>query len=282
LAIGPNGDVYVTDFSQRVTELTPSGNVVRRWGSRGDGPGQFDFVAPDPKAPKQVAGPLAVGPNGDVYVSDSGNSRIEVFTADGRFLRQFGRFGTGLGRFEDTFTVAVDGAGNVYVENGTVPGLLTKFSAIGKPLWQVGGAGSNAPFAGMPINATTVDSHGRLMLVAQEPNGDGTVFYLDGDGHVVDSFAANPPALGVPFGPCSVTVDGAGNTYATECGQGQSCTTLRCSATLVFDPTHHLIAEWDDPRGSLNTGPAFGPKGEVFTITPDDTILRLRPTLPRQ
>jgi sugar lactone lactonase YvrE len=279
LAVGPNGNVYVTDFSQRVTELTPSGNVLRRWGSRGHGPGQFDFLAPDPSAPKQVAGLLAIGPHGDVYVSDSGNSRVEVFSADGRFLRQFGRPGTGLGRFDATFALAVDPAGNVYVLDGKVQGLLTKFSPNGRPLWQVGAAGSDAPFAGLPMHTTAVDSHGRLVLNSDQ---NGEVYYLDGGGHVVDSFNANPHTIGLPFGPCSATVDDAGNVYATECGQGQSCSTLRCSATLVFDRTHQLIAEWDDPGGPLNSGPAFGPNREVFTITPDGSIVRLRPTLPNR
>ena len=48
LAIGPNGDAYVTESSDRVTQITPDGVVVRRWGTTGSGPGQFDFNARTP------------------------------------------------------------------------------------------------------------------------------------------------------------------------------------------------------------------------------------------
>src|SRR5690348_14377982 len=85
LAIGPDGNIYVTDIGG-VSVISPQGTVLRRWGSQGTGPGQFQFDGPvgDPHSR------IAVGPGGLVYVSDSGNDRVQVFTADGRFVKQFG------------------------------------------------------------------------------------------------------------------------------------------------------------------------------------------------
>ena len=40
LAIGPDGNLYVTDLSQRVTVISPAGTVLRRWGKPGSGPGR--------------------------------------------------------------------------------------------------------------------------------------------------------------------------------------------------------------------------------------------------
>ena len=59
------------------------------WGSRGQNEGEFFF-------PEDVA----IGPNGDVYIADTGNHRIQVFNRRGDFLRGWGRLGTSPGRFE--------------------------------------------------------------------------------------------------------------------------------------------------------------------------------------
>ena len=43
--LGPDGNLYVVDASaSRVVVLAPEGKVVRRWGTKGTGEGQFDFV----------------------------------------------------------------------------------------------------------------------------------------------------------------------------------------------------------------------------------------------
>src|SRR5215471_2480803 len=51
LAVGPDGNLYVTDLSQRVTVISPTGKVLRRWGKPGSGHGEFDFISADPTAP---------------------------------------------------------------------------------------------------------------------------------------------------------------------------------------------------------------------------------------
>ena len=132
LAIGPNGDAYVTDSSDRVTEITPNGVVVRRWGTTGTQPGQFDFTGPN--ADDGAYASIAVGPDGNVYVSDSQNHRVQVFTADGTFVREFGTDGAAPGQFRVPFDLSVDLAGNVYVlDDGLMR--LTKFDPDGNVVW---------------------------------------------------------------------------------------------------------------------------------------------------
>src|SRR5260370_31240295 len=113
LAIGPDGNSYVPDLSQRVTVVSPAGTVLRRWGKPGTGPGQFRFIPADPSTPADVQGQIAVGPDGLVYVSDSGNARVQVFTPQGRFVRQFGGFGSGKGQPLRPFAAAGASSGNV-------------------------------------------------------------------------------------------------------------------------------------------------------------------------
>lgn len=65
-----NGDaVYVADTqNHRVQKFTRDGVYLTQWGTPGTGPGQFN----------QPAG-VAVDGNGDVYVTDFGNNRVQVF-----------------------------------------------------------------------------------------------------------------------------------------------------------------------------------------------------------
>jgi DNA-binding beta-propeller fold protein YncE len=258
LAIGPNGNLYVTDLSQRVTVISPEGRVLRRWGGPGKGPGEFNFVNL-----RTVIGKLAVDSHGLVYVSDSGNARIQVFTPEGRFVRQFGSFGEGSGQFHVPVGVAVDDAGNVYVVDDGRPGVVDKFSPGGKLVWQVGGATSPDPDLRGHVHLTSIDRHGRLVMVDDDL---GRVVYLDEDGHKVDAFDVRK-AL------CDISVDALGTTFLTGCGLGYQY-------AYVFDRAHTLVGQWEGGDEALAIAPVFGPNGEVFALGWDGSLLMLKITLP--
>jgi DNA-binding beta-propeller fold protein YncE len=270
LAVGPDGNLYVTDLSQRVTVISPAGKVLRRWGKRGSGYGEFDFISADPTAPDDVHAQITVGPDGKVYVSDSGNGRVEVFTPQGRFVRQFGSYGNGKGQFLSPYHLAVDATGDVYVADDQARS-LSKFSPAGKVLWTIGGGASSDPDLTGLFKFTGFDAHGRLVVVNDAVN---RVLYIDASGHKVDAFS--PSTSGSPTGHvCTATVDAAGNTYVSGCGG-----VPQTGPTLVYDRAHRLIAEWPGTPYSLLSSPAFGPHGEVFALAADGSILKLHITLP--
>lgn len=91
--------------NHKITVVNTANDVVlREWGGKGTGPGQFD----NPKG-------MAIGPNGLLYVSDGYNSRVQVFDQDGTYLSEWGSWGQGPGEFRLTGGLAVDAAGRVYV-----------------------------------------------------------------------------------------------------------------------------------------------------------------------
>jgi len=83
-----DGNIYVADgmgSNNRVAKFDRDGRFVAQWGTTGTGPGQFNGV----KA-------IAVDAEGQVYVADAGNKRIQVFDAAGAFTREFAGIGTPL------------------------------------------------------------------------------------------------------------------------------------------------------------------------------------------
>src|SRR5829696_9531797 len=49
--------------------------------------------------------------NGNVYIADSGNNRVQKFTTDGEFITKWGSEGTGNGQFEGLHDVTIDPSG---------------------------------------------------------------------------------------------------------------------------------------------------------------------------
>jgi len=109
---GPAPTSPISGLEDQYKARTTTWTSVRTWGSLGAEEGQLN-------APKG----LAVGPDGNpspgsgqaVYVADSGNHRIQVFTPAGAFVRSFGKQGPGPGELQEPWGVAVAPDGAVWV-----------------------------------------------------------------------------------------------------------------------------------------------------------------------
>ncbi len=77
---------------------------VTKWGSPGPGDGQFN-------TPYHVA----TDADGNVYVADFNNHRLQKFDSNGVFIAKWGSNGTGDGQFNSPMGIAIDTTGNVYV-----------------------------------------------------------------------------------------------------------------------------------------------------------------------
>ena len=79
------GNIYVADGygNARIAKYEPSGKYIKSWGSRGTASGQFNIVHG-----------IAIDAQGNVYVADEGNRRVQVFDGNGTFKKQFLNVGT--------------------------------------------------------------------------------------------------------------------------------------------------------------------------------------------
>ena len=68
--------------------------MIDMWGGHGSDDGQFAHMAHH----GGMMG-IAIGPHGNVFITDQGNFRVQVFAQDGTFRSKFGTRGRGDGQF---------------------------------------------------------------------------------------------------------------------------------------------------------------------------------------
>jgi len=118
VAVAPDGTIYVADghggdSSARIIKIAPDGKIIKTWGKKGSGPGEFN----EPHG-------IALDSTGRVLVADRVNSRIQIFDPDGNFLAEWKQFGRPSAVFidkNDVIYVADRGQGRLHPRPGLSP-----------------------------------------------------------------------------------------------------------------------------------------------------------------
>ena len=128
-----------------VVKFSPEGKVLLTLGKPG--------VAGDPPEALNEPTSIVVAPNGDIFISEghSGQApnakpdtvaRVSKFTRDGKFIKSFGKLGSGPVEFRTPHDMAMDGEGRIYVadrgnhrvqildQNG---GFIAQWKQFGRP-----------------------------------------------------------------------------------------------------------------------------------------------------
>ena len=164
LAIGPKGDLYVSDGygNCRVHRFSPTGERKRSWGVPGTGPGQF-----------YLPHGIAVAADGRVFVCDRENDRIQIFSPEGEYLSEW----------TDTQRpthLVFDAKGRAFVSElwwysgqtsrrqGPIsqarPGRVSVFDPEGRVLARWGGPEASAPGNLAAAHGIAVDSKGDVYV----------------------------------------------------------------------------------------------------------------------
>lgn len=208
IAVSEAGQVYVSDtWNHRVQVFDLEGSYLYGWGSFADTKGEADG------APGVFWGPrdLAVDAQGKVYVADTGNKRVQVFTPEGEYVTQWGGGGLIPGRFEEPTGIAIGPDGSIYVAD-TWNRRVQKFTAAYEPLaeWPIESWESesvvNKPYL-------RVDSAGRVYV--GDPEGY-RVLVFDEQGEFLISFGQygfDTASFALPLG---MAIDAEDNLYVVD------------------------------------------------------------------
>jgi DNA-binding beta-propeller fold protein YncE len=165
LAIDTNNRfLYVVDTQQDQVLVYDADTLklLRRMGTGGKshfltGPG--DFAAPQG---------VAVDKDGNVYVTDTLNDRVEIFDADGTFISTFGKAGDGPGYFARPKGIAIDSDGHIWVAD-EMQDRLQVFNKEGRLLTWVGTGHGELPGQFKALVGLAIDKQNRVFTTEQYP-----------------------------------------------------------------------------------------------------------------
>jgi sugar lactone lactonase YvrE len=118
MTIDREGNVWVTDAQikdgkgNQVHKFSPDGKLLLSLGKAGVAGGGNDVFS----------GPcdVVVAPNGDIFVADGHMAdvpvnRIMKFSKDGKFIKAWGKRGSGPGEFDTPHSISMDSRGRIFV-----------------------------------------------------------------------------------------------------------------------------------------------------------------------
>jgi DNA-binding beta-propeller fold protein YncE len=159
-----NRILYVVDTQQDqvIVYDADTYKLLRRIGTGGKNhtltsPGDFG-------APQGVA----LDAEGNVYVTDTLNDRVEIFDGDGTFISTFGKNGDGPGYFERPKGIAIDGDGHIWVAD-EVQDRLQVFNKDGQLLTYIGYKHGDLPGQFQALVGVAIDKNNRVFTTEQYP-----------------------------------------------------------------------------------------------------------------
>jgi NHL repeat/6-bladed beta-propeller len=207
-----------TAKGEDATFTTPGFNFS--FGKAGTGEGQF----------KQPNLGIATDSEGNIWVADTENNRVEKFNSKGEYLSQFGKEGTGNGEFKSPKGLALDPSGNIWVvDSGN--NRVQKFNSKGEYLGQFGKEGTGE---GQFISPAGITFSGTNFFVVD--SGNNRVQKFNSSFKLLAQFGKEGSGDGEFKSPTGVLVDAAGRLWVVDTGNDRvqrfNLTTLKYAAKV--------------------------------------------------
>ncbi|MHB1295790.1 MAG: flippase activity-associated protein Agl23 [Anaerolineae bacterium] len=240
-------DEYVDKWSDRAAESA--------WGSTGAALGQL-------ARPKGIDHDA----EGNLYVADSANHRIQVFDANGQALRQWGSQGAEPGQLQEPWGVAVAANGDVYVAD-TWNHRIQVFDSEGqyKLAWGVFGETSDPNTSGGLLYGPrdlAFDSQGNLYVA---DTGNKRIIKFDAQHQMIGAVGGLGDAEGQLQEPVGIAIGPDDMLYVADTWNHR---------IQVFDSDLKLVRSWDVAgweSTSVNNKPylAVDAEGNVYATDPE-------------
>jgi NHL repeat-containing protein len=180
------GEIFISEGhgqnpNDRILKYTPQGKLIKTFGKRGSGPGEFN----GPHA-------LAFDSKGRLFVGDRSNNRTQILDQEGNFIADWPQFSRPSGLFidrNDMLYSADSESGSVNPPHGA---------------WKRG------------IRIGSVKD-GKVIAFIPDPSGQGVTFSMQ-DGKPVLTGPDGKPGPGGTLAAEGVAVDSQGNIYGAEVG----------------------------------------------------------------
>jgi DNA-binding beta-propeller fold protein YncE len=159
-----NRFLYVVDTQQDQVIVYDADTLklLRRMGTGGKN--HFLTTPGDFAAPQGVA----VDADGNVYITDTLNNRVEIFDADGNFISWFGKHADGPGCFARPKGIAIDADGHIWVAD-EMQDRLQVFNRDGQLLTYIGQGHGELPGQFKAIVGVAIDKQNRVFTTEQFP-----------------------------------------------------------------------------------------------------------------
>ena len=163
---------------------------------------------------------MAVDKEGNVYVTDTLNNRVEIFDADGNFISEFGKAGDGPGHFARPKGIAIDGDGHIWVAD-EVQSRVQVFDNEGRLLLYLGERGWY-PGQFQALYGIAADNHNNRIITSEQFPGRVQVFRYVTDAEAAAekarrAAAGRQPTEQKPADPKTQTENAAGKTQGPRC-----------------------------------------------------------------
>jgi len=183
-------------------ELITAPTFASSFGANGSADGQM-------KMPADVA----IDFQGNLWVVDKGNNRIEKFDPSGKYLAKFGSLGSGNGQFNRPTAIAIASNGDLLVTDAG-NARVQRFSSSGVYLSKFGSAGTaNGQFAGSGPEGIAVDAGGNIWV---SDTYGGRLQKFTSAGAFVKTAGTKGSGTGQLGEPTGLDIDSSGNVWVAD------------------------------------------------------------------